>query len=78
MQTRQETEDFAAAKFAGMSRADMAAWYLENVGYDPTKDDFGLSDEQLRADCEEMYFFYNVEVDSHGRTRADDDFDPTV
>lgn len=62
--------------FTGMSRAEMAAWYKDVVGYDPTENDPTVTDEQLRSDCAEMDFYYHTEVDPHGRGRDHPDFDP--
>lgn len=64
--------------FATMDRAALSAWYVTNVGYNPTEDDPNLSDLQLRADCLEMHAMLTAQVDGLGRTASDPDFDPAT
>lgn len=61
-----------------MSREALAAWYLQNVGYDPTVDEPSITDDVLREQCIEMDDYDRCTVDGKGRTQDHSGFDPTV
>lgn len=48
--------------FDCMTREQLAVWYVDSVGYDPTVDDPTITTEQLRKDCAELYTEYAIEV----------------
>ncbi|CAN7782698.1 hypothetical protein LJR296_008131 [Cupriavidus necator] len=62
--------------FLTMSQEQCVTWYVDNVGYDPVKDDPALTLDQLRRDCAEMYTYASCTVDAGGRGPDDPDFDP--
>lgn len=47
--------------FEEMTMADLCAWYVENVGYDPVADDPKTELEELRARCRELADLYERE-----------------
>ncbi|RQP98062.1 hypothetical protein [Burkholderia stagnalis] len=46
--------------FTTATRAELAAWYLDTVGYDPTEDNPAITDDELRTECHNLY----IELDN--------------
>lgn len=50
-------------EFHSMSRTELSAWYIENVGYDLGEDDPAMSLEEYRKICAELYQLQNEVTD---------------
>jgi hypothetical protein len=54
----------AAPDFAVMNRAELSAWYEENVGYDLGQDDPAMTLESYRQQCGEMFALHALADES--------------
>jgi len=45
--------------FNSMTREELSDWYIENVGYDLGEEDPGISLDEYRAVCAELYQLHN-------------------